>query len=309
MTSARVRSFARALALAVLFLVCGSVASAGPACAQDARQLFQLGQEAYRLGDYDQAVELWERAYAQDPRPGLKYNVSQAHERAGRLVEAMEALELYVREAPPDDPNRVEAQSRLQSMRGRLERTAVVVVTDVEGATVLIDGEDRARTPRRDPLQVTPGTHLVVLRREGHRDFELRVSVPAGAQVSVEPVFEPLGGGGGGGGGGGAGALVPWILIGSGLAVGAVGAVMGGLALVEADAATFRDDERADPARTYALVSDVMLPLGVAAAAGGLVWLLVESMGGEAASADRAGLQVSPSVGLGSVGIDARVRF
>lgn len=308
-------------ALGVVLLLLEGLGTPATASAQDARQLFIAGEEAYRLGDYDAATSLWERAYEQDPRPGLLYNLGQAHERAGRLVEAIDAFERFLASPTEDPTGRADVGARLTQLRARLARTAIIVRTDVEGAVVLVDGEDRARTPRRDPLTVAPGERHVVVRYAGHRDFELRVHVPAGGQITIEPQFEASEAEAGGAeasgaigpaAGEGTGpslSVAPWFLIGGGAAVAIVGGVFGGLASSEADAARYRDDAHADAARSYALVSDVMLPVGAAVAVGGLAWLVIELVTGAPASPESASLRLAPQLGPSMVGLSTETRF
>ena len=68
-----------------MVLATASVVQAQDGDAQaDARRQFTQGEQAYRVGNYDEAVELWQRAYSMDPRPRIQYNLSQAFERLGK---------------------------------------------------------------------------------------------------------------------------------------------------------------------------------------------------------------------------------
>jgi hypothetical protein len=73
-----------------------------------------------------------------------------------------------------------------------LEATAgfVSVKTDIAGAQVLVDGEDRGRTPI-DGLLLTVGSHEIVVQQEGFRPESQRIAVRAGKEYSVNFNLRP----------------------------------------------------------------------------------------------------------------------
>ncbi len=280
---------------------------------EDARALFARGQTAYRQGDYDAAITAWSSAYTQDPRPLLQYNLAQAYERLGQLVEAKSALEKYVAEADPNDPNQGDARARLSSLRERLARTGVTLTGGPEGSTILIDGEDKGRTPRPDAISVSPGNHRIVIRLAGYADFNSTVFVPAGQAVAVaiEMTVSAVSGGNGdtgsgdtgsgdaggtvgtGGGHGGTagggdaqpaggGSVLPTVLLITGGGVAALGLTVGILAYVKAGNATSSEGTQADGARRFALIADIGMGVGVITAAIGLVLMLTGGSDDEA---------------------------
>ncbi|UJR83729.1 tetratricopeptide repeat protein [Sandaracinus amylolyticus] len=248
---------------------------------EDARTLFQRGQTAYSQGDYDAAIEQWTRAYELDPRPLLQFNLSQAYERLGRLEDAIRALELYLERADPNDEHQSDARARVSALRERVGRTSVRVTGGPEGATILVDGEDRGRTPRPDPIQVPPGSHRIAVRAQGYSEFTSTVVVPAGQSVDVTVEMQVASGGGAQvAEGGGELPVVPIILFSAGGAALIAGAIMGGIALSDAENAPGRDSPEADAARGLALGADITMGAGVALAAAGLIVLLVSDSGG-----------------------------
>ncbi|MFK7989285.1 MAG: tetratricopeptide repeat protein [Sandaracinaceae bacterium] len=274
-----------------------------PAVAQDARELFQQGEAAYQTGDYTEAATLWERAYEMDARPLLQHNLAQAYERLGQLDRAAAAYQIYIDASPPDDARSVTARARLASLRERLGNTGIQLTGGPEGATILIDGQDRGRLPHPDPLRLEPGSHQVVIRLDGYSDFTSVVAVSAGQAAEV-PVSMQAGESGtasvGGGGGGGISMIGLAIALG-GAAVLVGGAVTGGLALSAADGAPATEGPEADEARTLALVTDILIPTGAVIAAAGVVLMFVLDDGGSSDSArvvpvlgpDYAGVSVS----------------
>lgn len=301
------------VALALSSALVSPASVSAQAHGEDARALFARGQTAYRQGDYDAAITAWTSAYTQDPRPLLQYNLAQAYERLGQLVEAKTALEKYVAEADPSDPNQGDARARLSSLRERLARTGVTLTGGPEGATILIDGEDKGRTPRPDAISVAPGNHRVVIRLAGYADFNSTVVVPAGQAVAVaiEMTASAVSGGNGdtgsgdtgsgdaggtvgtGGGHGGTagggdaqpaggGSVLPTVLLITGGGVAALGLTVGILAYVRAGNATSSEGTQADGARRFALIADIGMGVGVITAAIGLVLMLTGGSDDEA---------------------------
>lgn len=275
-----------------------------------ARLKFEEGRRAYQQGDYEQAIEAWKAAYELDPRPRLLYNLSQAHERYGKLQEAVAHLERYLEESPPDDPNRDRAHARLSSLRERLEHTGIRIAGAPEGAEIRVDGESRGRAPRPDPIPVDPGSHRVAVAHEGYETFRSQVVVTAGEQLEVTTDMRP-------GDTGATGATAPrrnwgpYVLGGAGAALVVGAAVVGGVALSKAKSAESQNDGDADTADTLAPVADALGVIGGAAVAGGLIWWLVtrHSREEQAPSRDAASVSVVPVFGARGGGAEATVRF
>ncbi|MFW6049810.1 MAG: PEGA domain-containing protein [Myxococcota bacterium] len=280
-----------------------------PAASDGAREKFLEGQRAYQQGDYETAIARWSEAYELDPRPLILYNLSQAHERYGQLPEAAAALEKYLAEADAHDPNRETARARLASIRERLGRTGIRVADAPEGAEIFVDDASWGRAPRPDRIPLEPGSHRVVLKLEGYEDFRASVGVPAGQTVDVSAAMEP-GVSAPASAEADAPGLGPWLVVGGGGALLLTGAITGGLALKKAGDAEFRDDGDADGAKTLGLLTDILLPVGAAAVAGGLLWYFLARPGdGGEEDSEGAEVSVEPWFGPQGGGADATVRF
>jgi hypothetical protein len=282
------RLLAAALGLAIS--LGASVASAQ----EDPRALFREGQAAYDTGDYATAAQRFEQAYALDARPALQYNLAQACERLGDLTRAVAAYRRYIETAPPDASELLTARARMLSLEQRLAATAIVLSGGPEGATVLIDDEDRGRLPHPDPFRIEPGSHRVVVRAEGHEDFVANVAVTGGQVVTV--AVDSAHGGGGGGGVSTSGIVVTAV----GGATLIAGAITGAVALSTVQSAPSDVGPEADQARALALATDVLIPVGAVAAATGVVLMFV--LGGDGGGEPGA-TAVVPSIGPGHAGI------
>ena len=281
---------------------------AAPASAQeDARELFMRGQTAYQQGDYETAIQLWEQAYGIDPRPGLQFNLSQAHGRLGRAAQEIAALEKFLETAEPDSPYLADARARLASLRERVARTSIRIANAPEGAAILIDGEDRGRAPRPDPILVEPGSHRILITADGYDDLQSVVSVNAGQTVDVDATMseaEDLPGPVGPRPDPGVpvASIALWGAGGAGIVA---GAILGGLALGKSDGAVEGTSD-ADTAQAMALGADIAIGAGAACAAAGLIiYLMRHQFAGEREPA----VTAAPSFGQGYAGAQLQGAF
>ncbi|MCC6874200.1 MAG: PEGA domain-containing protein [Sandaracinaceae bacterium] len=279
-----------------------ALACASEAAAQDARAHFMRGQACYDTGDYPCAVREWSTAYGIDPRPLLQFNLAQAYERLGQLQEAIDSYERYVNSADTDPDRMSAARARIAALRDRLRNTSIRLSGGQEGAQIILDGQDRGRLPHPDPLPVTPGSHRIVIRLQGFQDFVSTIAVSAGQSVDV-PVEMVSGESGRASTGGGGISMIGIIVAASGAAVAIGGAITGGLALASADASVVPTDGAANDARTLALVTDILIPVGAVAAVTGLVLMFVLPEGGGGSA------QVVPVVGPGLAGVSVLGQF
>ncbi len=98
------------------------LAAAAPAMAQapefdaadlTARGLFERGRVAYEIGQYNEALSLFQQAYDNSRRPRLLYNIGQAADRLRLNRTALKAFQVYLEEVP-DAENRVEVENRIR---------------------------------------------------------------------------------------------------------------------------------------------------------------------------------------------------
>lgn len=276
----------RSLAVAVgLTLIC-----AAPLRAQDARVLFERGEEAYAEGRYEEAIRAWQAAFELEPRPRLLFNVARAQELLGDLEAALENLERFLELAPETEPFREGAVRRVASLRERIARTAIRLVGAPAGARIVVDGEDRGLAPRPDPILVAPGEHEVVIQDRGRRQ-RFHVVVTAGQQLEVRASQDGSGR-----------PVMPWVLIGAGAGTFAVAAVLGGVGFARADDAVDGTPD-ARRARRLARSADVLGGVGLVSVGAGVVLWILRRRGADDDVA------VTPSVGPGAYGAQLELRF
>jgi tetratricopeptide (TPR) repeat protein len=112
----------------VLLAVIGSAAapargSAQPAAApvdkkQVARQYTEAGLAAAKLGDYDTAINFYQKAYQLLPHPTLIFNIAEAQRFAGRIDLALSLYRRYLSDAPAG-PQAQDARDRIAEIEAR----------------------------------------------------------------------------------------------------------------------------------------------------------------------------------------------
>ncbi|MEM9863222.1 MAG: PEGA domain-containing protein [Myxococcota bacterium] len=121
------------------------------------------------------------------PPPASRQNIAPGE----HIIEAL--AEGY---APVQQPVTIEAgQQRvvsltLQEVQGAPGR--IVVNANVDGATVLVDGEDRGAPPVVVP-DATQGTHAIIVRAPGYQEHRQTCAVAPGQDCVVDAELEPVG--------------------------------------------------------------------------------------------------------------------
>ncbi len=146
----------RASALRGLFVIVASLVSVSHAKAQStdaddalARERYQAAVVAFDAGSYEAALDLFRGAYELSPRPQLLYNIGTTADRLRRNVEAVEAFEAYLEQAP-DASNAESVRRRIEVLREEITRQrALEEAAAAASATVEPDEASESRGRRR----------------------------------------------------------------------------------------------------------------------------------------------------------------
>ncbi|HHH29322.1 MAG TPA: PEGA domain-containing protein [Polyangiaceae bacterium] len=182
------------------WLLCGAVMSAcallhGSAMAQpvavdgktakeQAKVAFAQGVERYERGDCEGAIEAYQRAFELYPMPMMTFNIALCHERLGRPVEAVAALEAVLAAPGKLRAERIDQAKSLLAAQKRLV-AELMVTCNVDGATLLLDGEQVGVLPLAEPIPVAEGTVVLQAAKDGYRPGYATLSAPGGRQVPV----------------------------------------------------------------------------------------------------------------------------
>ncbi|WP_437537685.1 hypothetical protein WME79_18760 [Sorangium sp. So ce726] len=161
--------------------------------ARAAAQAFEEGERAFRAGDFARAAAAFEAAYRAASHASPLWNAARSWHRAGEVSRAANLYARYLREAPPDAPDRDAAGAALGQIAPRLGRIDVYApgARDVRVDDVPVESGS---------VYVNPGSHVVaaqvgaqvVRRTEGIGPGEVR-------SVALVAASAPTDAGGAGG--------------------------------------------------------------------------------------------------------------
>src|SRR6185295_15286611 len=113
-----------------LLVVCAAGARAAPPAADpataEAKKRFEKGNLHYNLGEYREALADYKEAYRLKNLPGFLFNIAQCHRKLGEFQEAINLYTAYLNQVP-NPPNRADVESVLEESRAQLaaqERSA-----------------------------------------------------------------------------------------------------------------------------------------------------------------------------------------
>src|SRR5262249_27673080 len=108
-----------------------------------------------------------------------------------RFDESLDMFEGVLRDfvgiPAPEKEAAQKAVAELRALVGTLD-----IDGSVPGATIVVDGKNRADYPLIDPLRVGAGSHTLRVFKAGFEPFESRVDVAGGQIVRVTAALKPL---------------------------------------------------------------------------------------------------------------------
>ncbi len=234
-----------------------------------AKGAHQAAKAAFDEGEYPRAIDYWEDAFRRDCSALLLLlNLSRAYELNDDPERGIVALETYLARSPTTAPDREQLQRRLETLqqKAKAKREAAAAPPPP--------------VPAAPPPQPSPAP-------------------PPAETAPPAPTSRPL---------------LPLYVAGGGLAV-AAGSAIYYFASAGPDldhyeslcgsdhksCPTSSDSSKANSARTAVVVSNVVTGVGLAAAAGGVIWYFLQSP--EESRGARTGLEVAPLVGTSTHGL------
>lgn len=194
---------------ALMFAVVVGVLAAAPtlpAVAQSssevaaARRLFRQGLGAARAGEWQSALELFERSYAIVPRDSTLLNLAGAQAQTGQLVAATESYRRFLAEAEGRARRyRPQAEAALAELEPRLAHLVIRVDGLRDGDVVQLGDRELAAAVLGVDLPVDPGRHTLAVRRGEETVAERALALAEGearevtldAAVSLEVAAAP----------------------------------------------------------------------------------------------------------------------
>ena len=245
-----------------LFLALASPVQAQTVTEETMKRVEQLSRESmdlYKKGEYEKAIELLLEAYRILPASSLLYNLAKIYDKLGQGDLAMNYYKKYIVSKQPIPSLVAKATRRLRKLKEEQEKE-LLARRLTESKIKMLDEEEPAGETKPEPA--------------GEKDMGRSVSRPA-------PV-------------------AAWLLLGGGAVLTLTGAGVWYLADTTHDDFSgernlSKKEELQGDSSTQAMVGDVLVGAGMAAAAGGLIWLLTSSGEPEPSSAPERSLEILPS--------------
>jgi hypothetical protein len=181
----------------VLIAIAVIAGSAGPAVADTpaldpanrdaATKLVADGSAKLEHQDFTGALEMYREAYRIYPSPKLHFNLALALQGLHRDVEAADELDRFIGGAPDAPPDTV---AQATKMLVELDRTIakLVVVTNIDTATISIDDQDAGTLPVTRRL--APGSHKLHATAPGKKPWDETVMLTAGVTTRKTVLLE-----------------------------------------------------------------------------------------------------------------------
>lgn len=158
-----------------------------------AKKHFQKAELLYQQGEFKKALAQYKKAMTYKRHPALIFNIAQCYRQLGNNKMALFFYKLFLSELP-NASNIKEVLLRIKEMEKKLAAAAkterakgkVSVITVPAGAEVRVDkmsGAVDGITPVL--IALTPGEHLLVIRKKGYRDIQKTVAVASGKIAMV----------------------------------------------------------------------------------------------------------------------------
>jgi hypothetical protein len=159
---------------------------------EQAKQLYQLGAEAFTAQRNADAIYYFRQAERLVPSAKLTYNIALAYDEMGDTGNALREYRAFLSN-DPGSVHREEAAARVTKLQADLAKLGVQqlrVISDPPGALLRIDADVVGVTPWVGELP--PGQHELQLERAGRQTLASRVTLSAQQATDVQLTLSPL---------------------------------------------------------------------------------------------------------------------
>ncbi|HVY39471.1 MAG TPA: tetratricopeptide repeat protein [Polyangia bacterium] len=171
------------------------LALAAPARADDAataRELFTQGNTFYDLGQFDKAIDAWQRGYQLKNDPGFLYNIGQAYRTMGDAEKAIFFYKRYLINAPKAK-NRAEVEQKIEALQKQIDERQAPPTGLAPGATGTTPVEPPPPSTTTPP-PVTPAPAVASPAAVPSVPAPAATEPPASPAVTAAPAEPPASG-------------------------------------------------------------------------------------------------------------------
>lgn len=176
-------------AVACAALVQPVVAGAQPA--DEVERLMAEARDHYVAGRYAEAEQRAEAAWAKKRAVDIATSLGQMEHKQGKFAEAAEHLEFARKNLNVSESDQVRQKIETLFAEVRKQCGAVVVRTNVSGATLALRGRPDAIALGDEPTYVMPGEVALTLSKPGYKAATMTLVARAGETETVSLSLEP----------------------------------------------------------------------------------------------------------------------
>lgn len=183
----------RGVAIVCFGLHCAGAASAEPprkssasGSVDQAKNAYEHGVAAYKVGRYRDAIDLFSSADRLAPRPALAFNIARAYDKLNEAGPALSFYREYLRRGA-EAGSRASVERRVRELSALLATRGVqqiTVLSTPSGAALSIDGRAFGTTPAT--LELPLGPHRITLNAPGHAEQTRSVELGTTDALLVE---------------------------------------------------------------------------------------------------------------------------
>ena len=178
----------RFLLFVLLMVATGHAALADDATAH-ARQLKAQGDAAMDSLRYDEALAAYKAAYDLSHDPAILYNMGQVRRARSEYPEALDSLEAFDRDAPPELKARVPTLAQIIA-EIRAKVATLTITADVAGARVLVRDRVIGTTPLPGPVRVGAGKAHLEIDASGRLPYRRELDLAGGSVTVIDAKLE-----------------------------------------------------------------------------------------------------------------------
>lgn len=164
-------------------------APADPSAQAD--DLYKRGVDAFAEKKLDEAYGLLSKAWALKQSPEIGANLALVELKLGKARDSAEHIAIVLRGYPVGGAQ--DTRDRLQAKLAEAKKSiaTVHIRSNVDGATILVDGKDVGKTPIKDELYLDVGKRQLIARKEGYDDYAVPLDLTPGIDLQLQLELTP----------------------------------------------------------------------------------------------------------------------
>lgn len=158
---------------------------------EDAQKHFETGKKLSLLEDFASAASEFELSVRLFPTKSGLFNLANCYKALHRYDKALKVygrlLDEFGSELSPKMKQAAESDvATLRSLVGEL-----FIEVNMDGATIIVDGREVGNSPLKTPVVLSPGEHLIEIKKAGSNTETRKIVMVAGEKITTTYALTP----------------------------------------------------------------------------------------------------------------------